>query len=222
MYLEKLEQDNEKVISNDSSWLQCCNFSSDNWIRISYFSPQKIERSDSNDILGTYFRPRRAAELIHQNKVLNFWKDYSKKNNRPPLNNWAVPTALANNLSNPSSATWQPNSAVYKPMLNGNVIEHPRRTFDDTMNKSAKPYYGVRPTSNVHLNNSSLASNSYNLHKPLNYLHYFNETGDRMLHSLRKPITPSPFLRDNMTWSGTHWKGCAASHGKATERTCSQ
>lgn len=35
---------------------------------------QKQERSDSNDILGTYFRPRRAAELIHQNKVLNCWK----------------------------------------------------------------------------------------------------------------------------------------------------
>lgn len=35
---------------------------------------QKQERSDSDDILGTYFRPRRAAELIHQNKVLNCWK----------------------------------------------------------------------------------------------------------------------------------------------------
>lgn len=161
------------------------------------YSFQKIERSDSNDILGTYFRPRRAAELIQQNKVLNFWKDYSKKNNRMPLNNWTTPTALANNLSSPSSATWQPNSAAFKPMQNGN--DHARRTLDDTINSNIKPYYGVRPTSNVHLNNSSLAPNSCNMFKPLNYVHYFNETGDRMLHSLRKPITPSPFLRDNMT-----------------------
>lgn len=161
-------------------------------------SLQKIERSDSNDILGTYFRPRRAAELIHQNKVLNFWKDYSKKNVRTPLNNWMTPTALANNLSSPNSATWQPNSnsAAFKSMQNGNVIQHPRRTLDVIINSNNKPNYGVRPTSNVHLNNSSLAPNLY---KPLNYLHYFNETGDRMLHSLRKPITPSPFLRDNMT-----------------------
>lgn len=152
-----------------------------------------MERSDANDILGTYFRPRRAAELIHQNKVLNFWKDYSKKNNRPSYNSWMTPTALANNLSSPSSATWQPvpNSAALKSIRNGNVIDRERKRLDGVMNK---PYYGVRPTSNV-----SLAPATCNMYKPLNYLHYFNETGDRTLNSLnRKSITPAPFLRDDV------------------------
>lgn len=160
------------------------------------FVLQKMERSDSNDILCTYFRPRRAAELIHQNKVANMWKDYSKKNNRTTLN-WVTPTALANNLSSPNSATWQPipNSAALKTLRNGNVIEHERKRLDNVMNK---PYYGIRPTSNVHLNNNSLAPNPCNMYKPLNYLHYFNETGltgDRTLNSLRKPFVP--FLRDD-------------------------
>lgn len=206
MYLEKLEQDNEKVSCCQS--LSITPFNSYNKIAfvrlishlLYFFFLQKMERSDSNDILGTYFRPRRAAELIHQNKVLNFWKDYSKKNNRTSYNNWMTPTALANNnLSNPSSATWQPipTSAAFKTIRNGNVIEPQRRTLDDVINK---PYYGVRPTSNVHLNNNILTPNpSNNMYKPLNYLHYFNETGDRALHSLRKPITPAPFLRENLT-----------------------
>lgn len=138
-----------------------------------------MERSDSNDILGTYFRPRRAAERIHQNKVLNFWKDYSKKSNRTTLDSWMTPTALANNiLSSPSTATvWQPipNSAALKSIRNGNVIEQQRKTLDDGI---SKPYYGVRPTSNVHLNNNFLASKTFKMYKPLNYLHYSNETGD--------------------------------------------
>ncbi|XP_031627894.1 osmotic avoidance abnormal protein 3 isoform X2 [Contarinia nasturtii] len=106
MYLEKLEQDNEK----------------------------KMERSDSNDILCTYFRPRRAAELIHQNKVANLWKDYSKKTNRTTINNWMTPTALANNLSSPSSATWQPipNSATLKSLRNPNG--------DRTLHSLRKPF----------------------------------------------------------------------------------
>lgn len=156
-----------------------------------------MERSDSNDILGTYFRPRRAAELIHQNKVLNFWKDYSKSNNRLH-NNWMTPTALAHNhMSSPNSATWQPipNSAVFKTIRNGNSLENKRKTLDEVL---SKPFYGVRPTQNVHLNNNSLAPNNCNIYTPLNYPHYFNETGDRALHTLRKPITPTPFLRDDL------------------------
>lgn len=154
-----------------------------------------MERSDSNDIVGTYFRPRRAAELIHQNKVLNCWKDYSKKNNR---NNWMTPTALANNLSSPNSATWQPipNSAVFKTIRNGNSIENKIKTLDDVL---SNPFYALRPTENLlHLNGNSIAPNNYNMYKPLNYPHYFNETGDRALHSLRKPITSTPFRRDDL------------------------
>lgn len=145
---------------------------------------QKMERSDSNDIVCTYFRPRRAAELIHQNKVLNFWKDYSNKSNRP-INSWMTPSALANNLSSPSAA-WQPipNSAALKSIRNGNVSDH-RRVFDDVI---SKPYYGVRPTSNV------LAPNNYNMYKPLKYSHY-NKTGDRSLHSMKKALSPAPFPR---------------------------
>lgn len=135
-----------------------------------------MERSDSDDILGTYFRPRRAAELIHQNKALNMWKDYSKKNsNRTTLNSWMMPTALAKNLSSPiSSANWQPiptSSAAFKSIRNGNIIEHEKQRLDNVINKS---YYGIRPTSNVHhLNNNYFAPKPYcNMYKSLNHPHY--------------------------------------------------
>lgn len=129
--------------------------------------------------------------------MLNFWKDH-KQNNNQTLSSWMTPTALANNLSSQSSAAWQPipNSAAFKSIRNGNTGL--RKTLDDLKNR---PFYGVRPTSNVHLNNNSLASNNCNISKPLNYSHYFNETGDRTLHSLRNPLMYplAPFLRDNLT-----------------------
>lgn len=73
--LEKLDQEHEKVSQNEN--LNFSNF----LLTLTFFdfflSEQKQERSDSNNILGTYFRPRRAAELINQNKVLNCWKGES-------------------------------------------------------------------------------------------------------------------------------------------------
>lgn len=189
MYLEKLEQDNEKVNDQNSKVVsKTNNFKLHIRIKIvQYF--QKMERSDSNDILGTYFRPRRAAELIHQNQVLHFWKDYKKTGQA--LGSWMTPTTLPNHTSSPN--TWQPipSSAMLKSVRNGNTSS--RNTLDDLKNK---PFYGVRPT-HVQLNNNSVATNDHNMYKTLNYPHYSNETGDRTLHSLRNPITPTPFLRDN-------------------------
>lgn len=160
-----------------------------------------MERSDSNDIVGTYFRPRRAAELIHQNKTLNCWKDYTKQNNRP-LHNWMTPAALSNGISHPINIPWQPipASATLQSLRNGNDF----KTQDELRNK---PFYGVRPTKNFLLNtniNPPLATPSINnnnfSYKSLNYPNYFNESGggDRMLHTLRRPIAPVPFLREEM------------------------
>lgn len=176
-----------------------------------YFFSQKIERSDGNDILGTYFRPRRAAELIHQNKVLNCWKDYTKKSNRT-LNNWMTPSALANNLNGSANVPWQPipASAALHSIRNGNattIKNAKQKTLDEIRNK---PFYGVRPTQNVHLNNNNLMNTNANsllnapnpnqiLFDSLNFSNYFNEAGgDRMLQTLRRPIAPVPLLRDEM------------------------
>lgn len=148
-----------------------------------------MERSDSNDILGTYFRPRRAAELIHQNQVLNLWKDYKK--NGQNLGSWMGP-AMPNHLRSPNAMAWQPipSSAAMNSVRNGNTSS--RHTLDDLKNK---PFYGVRPTLNVQLNSNSLATND-NMHTKLNSPHYSNETGSTLL-SLRNPIMPTPFMRDN-------------------------
>lgn len=165
---------------------------------------QKIERSDSNDILGTYFRPRRAAELIHQNKVLNTWKDYKKPN---LLSNWTAPALLVNGTTNSNPMSWQPIpcSAAVKSVRNGNTS--PRKTLDDLKNK---PFYGVRPSLNVTFNSNTLTSDS---NKPLNYHpHNLNETGgsERSLSSMRSPFMPATFMRDNFGWqrrkrSLKHW-----------------
>lgn len=152
-----------------------------------------MERSDGNDILGTYFRPRRAAELIHQNKMLNHWKD----NKRPDLSlgNWMGTSTLANSVMSPSSKTaWQtmPGSAAMKSVRNGNTSS--RDTFDDLKNK---PFYGVRPSLNVQPNNNSFATDT-NFNKSLNYPNCFNGTGDRLLSSMRNPFrTTTTFARDN-------------------------
>lgn len=134
--------------------------------------------------MGTYFRPRRAAELIHQNKVLNCWKDYAKRNNRT-INNWMTPTALANNISSLNSVPWQPipASAALQTIRNGNLIRHSTQTSNDVKRKE---FFGVRPTQ---LNSQALAPN-VTLFQSLNYSNYFNETGERTLQALRRPIAP--------------------------------
>lgn len=113
-----------------------------------------------------------------------------------------TPAALSNGISSPMNMPWQPIpvSATLQSLRNGNNI----KTQDELRNK---PFYGVRPTANFNLlntnNNSSLAISSNNnnfSYKSLNYPNYFNEAGggDRMLHTLRRPIAPVPFLREEM------------------------
>lgn len=94
---------------------------------------QKIERSDSNAILETYFRPRRAAELIHQNKTVNCWKDYAKRNNQTN-NNWMTPSALPNNMPTINAALWQPIPIVsaFPTLRSGNLLDNPKRTVNSS------------------------------------------------------------------------------------------
>lgn len=148
-----------------------------------------MERSDSNDILCTYFRPRRAAELIQQNQVLNLWKDYKK--NGQSLGSWMTPT-MPNHIKSPSVWPQIPNSAAMNSVRNGNISS--RSNFDELKNK---PFYGIRPTLNVkfELDSNSLATNN-NLNKKFNHSHYSNEAGST-LQLQRNPIMPTPFLRDN-------------------------
>lgn len=141
--------------------------------------------------MSTYFRPRRAAELIHQNKVLNTWKEYKKPN---LLSSWTTPPSLTNGTTNSNPMSWQPipSSAAVKSVRNGNTS--PKKTLE-------KPFYGVRPTLNVTFNCNSLTPDKSIVNKPLNYPHYLNETGaERSLNSMRSPFMPAAFMRDNYGW----------------------
>lgn len=133
------------------------------------------------------------SELIHQNKVLNTWKDYKKPN---LLSSWTTPPTLTNGTTNSNPMSWQPIpcSAAVKSVRNGNAS--PKKTLDDLKNK---PFYGVRPTLNVTFNSNSLTPDNSILNKPLNYPHYLNETGagERSLSSMRSPFMPATFMRDN-------------------------
>lgn len=68
-----------------------------------------------------------------------------------------TPTALANNISNSAHIPWQPipASAALNSNRNGNgngngTIKN--QTINDLRNK---PFYGVRPTQNIYLNNNN-------------------------------------------------------------------
>lgn len=103
-----------------------------------------------------------------------------------------TPTALANNISNPVNVPWQPipASAALNSIRNGNVIIK-NKLQDDIRSKS---FYGVRPTDHLAL---APSTNKF-LYNSLNYPNCFNEAGgDRMLHTLRRPIAPVPF-RDEL------------------------
>lgn len=114
-----------------------------------------------------------------------------------------TPAALSNGISSSMNMPWQPipASATLQSLRNGNNI----KTQDELRNK---PFYGVRQTQNFNfLNkniNSSFAISSNNNNniscKSLNYPNYFNEAGggDRMLQTLRRPIAPVPFLREDI------------------------
>lgn len=109
-----------------------------------------------------------------------------------------TPAALSNGISGSMNMPWQPIPA--SSLRNGNDI----KTQDELRNK---PFYGVRPTKNLLLNtniNSPLANPSNNInnnnnssYKSLNYL-IEPGGGDRMLQTLRRPVAPVPFLRDDM------------------------
>lgn len=112
-----------------------------------------------------------------------------------------TPVALSNGISGSINMPWQPipASATLQSLRNGNDI----KTQDDLRNK---PFYGVRLTKNSFLNtniNSPLAISSNNInnnnssYKSLNYL-IEPGGGDRMLQTLRRPIAPVPFLRQEM------------------------
>lgn len=137
--------------------------------------------------MGTYFRPRRAAELIHQNKVLNVWKDYSKQNNRP-LNSWMTPTALAHTITSPLSAQWQaiPASAALQSIRNGNTIKNEHKVQS---NLTDRPLNSVRPTTNILANSFSNSKKiSPSFYNTLNYPNHLNEAGDRTLQALKRPV----------------------------------
>lgn len=159
---------------------------------------QKLERSDSNDILGTYFRPRRAAEIIHQNKVFNTWRGIQTNNEirsnfskfsclaEYPLRNkkatnWMTPTALAHNLSN---NTWR-TSASPSPfqLINTDGL----RTTPEMLKKFP---YGVHPTQNVQINGDSKKC----LFQSTNFADLSN-ANERSTQSVRRPKAASA-LRD--------------------------
>lgn len=112
-----------------------------------------------------------------------------------------TPAALSNSISSPMNMQWQPipTPATLQSLRNGNDI----KTQDELRNK---PFFGVRPTKNFLLNTNinplAISSNNNNefSYKSLNYTNYFNEAGgvDRMLQTLRRPIAPVPFMREEM------------------------
>ncbi|XP_037049564.1 osmotic avoidance abnormal protein 3 isoform X2 [Bradysia coprophila] len=58
----------------------------------SLIGEEKLQRSDGKDIAVSYFRPRRAVELIQQSRVINNWKGNA---------NWATPVTNRALISQP-------------------------------------------------------------------------------------------------------------------------
>lgn len=76
-----------------------------------YSPKQKLERSDGRDIAGSYFRPRRAAALLHQQQqrtpptLTGAWKSTMALGATGGSNAWLTPTTNHPNHVNPINQT---------------------------------------------------------------------------------------------------------------------
>lgn len=108
-----------------------------------------------------------------------------------------TPTALAHNISSPLSAPWQtiPASAALQSIRNGNnTIKNVDEAQNDVVRK---PLNSVRPIPNAYLNSHNSNNNqNFYIFKTLNYPNYLNESGDRTLQVLKRPVVAFS-LREN-------------------------